>query len=109
MQSIDESGRRCAEPGCFHTAWGSRLCSTCLDDRPPLKRGPPDLRDWLYAHACGGVDLQVTLARQARVNPNSEPPNDEDEAFSQPCEVCSNECAEHDTLCERCRDNVHSM
>ncbi len=107
MPTIDETARRCDTPGCFKTAWGSRCCSECLDDRPPHARGVPTTRDRLYARHYGGEDLAVTEERAAAREPVTTPDDDWPE-LDAGCQVCGNDPEDGDTLCWRCRDNVNS-
>jgi len=53
----------CATPGCFKTAYDSKLCSHCLGGDTPLNRGPVTLRELWYAKGMGGVDAEITKQR----------------------------------------------
>lgn len=55
----------CVTPGCFNTAYESKLCSQCLDDVTPLKRGPVKINELLRAKAIGGIDLEIIKQRLA--------------------------------------------
>lgn len=55
----------CETPGCFGTAYDSKLCSKCLDGRTPLKRGPVTATELMHAKLAGGVDLEITKQRLA--------------------------------------------
>ena len=107
MPTIDDNARRCETAGCFHTAWGSSLCSKCLEYRPPSTRGVATTRDWLYARLSGGEDLEVTRQRVSNTldegSSNEDAPPDE----VPECPVCVNDCEDGDSLCPTCRNNVH--
>lgn len=55
--------QRCETPGCFETAYGTKLCSLCLDGKTPELRGPVATRELLSARAHGGEDAEVTRKR----------------------------------------------
>ena len=63
----------CETPGCFNTAYDSKLCSQCLDGMTPLKRGPVTVTELMHAKAVGGVDLEITKQRVAL---HGQPDND---------------------------------
>jgi len=109
MPTIDDNAGRCETAGCFETAYGTSFCSLCLDGRTPSTRGAPTNRDWLYARLSGGEDFEVT---RQRASPPSDieagPDPDAPRAAVPECPVCGNDCADGDTLCPTCRNNVHS-
>lgn len=119
MKSIDDNARRCEAAGCFETTYGTRLCDQCLAGRAPASRGSVTWRELLYARAYGGEDLAAT---EWRLRANAQVPAgllvadqvDEGEeggatTAARECPVCGNDCADDDSLCWQCRNNVHSQ
>ena len=60
---LNNSVVACETPGCNETAYGTKLCSLCLDGKTPLKRGPVTVSELLHARLIGGKDLEVTRQR----------------------------------------------
>ena len=118
MKSIDDNARCCEAGGCFETAYGTRLCDQCLSDQAPASRGRTTWREALYARAYGGQDLAVIEQRLLASAPESvglsaaeeveEVGEDEVATDARDCPVCGNDCSDDDSLCWRCRSNVHS-
>jgi len=63
----------CETPGCFNTAYESKLCDQCLGGLTPMERGPVTVNELMHARLYGGADLELTKKRLAL---HGQPDND---------------------------------
>ncbi len=57
------SEKFCVTPGCYESAYGNDYCGYCLDDKPPMERGPVTNFEAMRARLLGGEDEAICRAR----------------------------------------------